>query len=419
MPANHTLLEELKERGFIYQTTNLDGLPKMLNDKASISGYGGFDCTARSLHVGNLMLIMLLRILQKHSIRPIIIIGGATSKIGDPSGRDTAREVLSDEVLQENMAGIRKSLEKFLNFGTGPDEALLLNNEDWLNNVKYIDLLRDYGALFSVNKMLSFEKVKLRLQKEQNLSFLEFNYPILQAYDFLQLFKKYNCAFQFGGSDQWGNIVFGVDLIKKVMGKEAFGITTPLLTTSSGAKMGKSQKGALWLNENMLSSYDYYQFWRNTDDRDVFRFMKIYTDLPLAQIKEYEKDDHKNINEFKKILGYEATKLCHGEEEASLALEAAAKMFEQGDAAHLPEFHIDKTRVEAEVCICEILKEAGLAESKGEAKRLIKGGGAKLNNTSIADENHKLTLEDFSAGYATISSGKKKHIRLLLTPSCR
>jgi tyrosyl-tRNA synthetase len=413
MSSQHPLLDELRERGFIYQTTNLEGLVSALG-AASPAAYIGFDCTAKSLHVGNLMQVMLLRLLQKHSIKPIVIVGGATSKIGDPSGRDTAREMLSEQAIQENLAGIQDSLKKFINFGAGADDAMLLNNELWLADLKYIDLLRNYGSLFSVNKMLSFEKVKLRLQQEQNLSFLEFNYPILQGYDFLHLAQNYNCILQFGGSDQWGNIISGVELIKKVTGKEVFGITTPLITTASGVKMGKSQQGAVWLNEAMLSPYDYYQFWRNTDDRDVFRFMRIYTDISLEQIKTYEQDKQTNINEFKKLLGFEATKLCHGEANAKQALEAATKMFEQGDAAQLTEFRVSQQRIQAGVFAYELLKETGLAESNGEAKRLIKGGGARLNQAPITNETHKLTLEDFSDNQAVLSAGKKKHMRLVL-----
>jgi tyrosyl-tRNA synthetase len=414
MTIQLSFLNELKERGFIYQTTNLEGLSQAFRAEISPSIYIGFDCTARSLHVGNLMQIMLLRLMQKYSIKPIVIIGGATSKIGDPSGRDTEREILSEEMIQKNLAGVQHSLEKFLNFGSGEEDALLLNNEMWLNNLKYIDLLRDYGSIFSINKMVSFEKIKLRLQQEKNLSFLEFNYLILQSYDYLHLAQNYNCILQFGGSDQWGNIVSGVDLVKKVMNKEVFGITTPLITTAAGVKMGKSQAGALWLNGDLLSPYDYYQFWRNTDDRDVFRFMRIYTDLTLDEIKQYENDGEKNINEFKKILGYEATKLCHGEKNAKLALDAADKMFEQGDATQLPEFFVSKEKIEAGICIYELLKESGLVSSNGEAKRLIKGGGARLNKTPVTDENHKPTLEDFSNNHAILSSGKKKHIRLTL-----
>ncbi|NRA74250.1 MAG: tyrosine--tRNA ligase [Rickettsiales bacterium] len=415
MSNNHPLLNELKARGFIYQTTNLDALNNTLDKSATPAGYIGFDCTATSLHVGNLLQIMLLRLLQKYSIKPIVIIGGGTSKVGDPSGRDTAREVLSEDMIQKNLLGIKKSLKKFLKFDEEKQEALLLNNQTWLEDLNYIKFLRDYGTLFSVNKMLSFEKVKLRLKKEQNLSFLEFNYPILQSYDFLHLAKNYNCILQFGGSDQWGNIVFGVELTKKVIGKEVFGITTPLITTASGTKMGKSQEGALWLNEDLLSPYDYYQFWRNTDDRDVFRFMKIYTDLSLDQITKYENDKDTNINDFKKILAYEATKICHGEENAKQTSEKATKIFEQGDTTQLPEFKISKEKISTGIPIYTIFKEAGLTQSNGEAKRLIKGGGAKLNKTPIKDENYNLTSKDFKDDYALLSSGKKKHIKLTLS----
>lgn len=406
-------IEELSARGLLYQATDLEGLKSALDSVDSPAAYIGFDCTAPSLHAGNLMQIMVLRLMQKYSIKPIVIVGGATSKIGDPSGRDTARDMLSIEAIQKNMLGIRESLQKFIKFGGNKDDALLLNNADWLESLSYIDLLRNYGQHFSINKMLTFEKVKLRLERQQNLTFLEFNYPVLQSYDFLHLFQAHNCILQFGGSDQWGNIISGADLIKKVSGKNAFGITTPLITTASGAKMGKSQSGAMWLNEEMLSPYEYYQFWRNTDDRDVFKFMLIYTDIAVEEIKSYKLED-KNINEFKKVLAFEATKLCHGEECAIEARDAAIKMFEQGESDDMPEFQLESVKVSAGLLICQVLKESGLTNSIGEAKRLIKGNGAKLNKASVTDENAMLTQADFAQGYALLSTGKKHHIKLIL-----
>lgn len=406
-------VNELVSRGLLYQSTDLEGLKAALDKEENPAAYIGFDCTAQSLHAGNLMQIMMLRLLQKYGIKPIAILGGATSKIGDPSGRDTARDMMSFDTIQKNMLGIKQSLQKFIKFGAGTEDALLLNNADWLENVSYIELLRDYGQHFSINKMLTFEKIKSRLENQQNLSFLEFNYPVLQAYDFLQLNRDYNCILQFGGSDQWGNIISGVELIKKVTGKSAYGITTPLITTASGAKMGKSQSGAVWLNEEMLSAYDYYQFWRNTDDRDVFRFMMIYTDIPVDEIKSYEQED-KNINEFKKLLAFEATKLCHGEEAAINAQDAAIKMFEQGMADNMPEFQLESTKVESGIPLVQVLKDTGLASSIGDAKRLIKGKGARLNKITIEDENSLLTQSDFIQGHALLSAGRKHHIKLIL-----
>lgn len=406
-------VDELIARGFLYQATDLEGLRSALDDAKNPAAYIGFDCTATSLHVGNLMQIMMLRLLQKYSIKPIAILGGATSKIGDPSGRDTARDMMSLETIQKNMLGIKESLQKFIRFGFGQDDALLLNNSDWLESMSYIDLLRNYGQHFSINKMLTFEKIKLRLERQQNLSFLEFNYPILQAYDFLHLFEEHGCILQFGGSDQWGNIISGTDLIKKITGKEAFGITTPLITTASGAKMGKSASGAMWLNEEMLSPYDYYQFWRNTDDRDVIRFMMIYTDMPIKTIEEY-KNSEQNINELKKILAFEATKLCHGEQTAKEVSEAAIKMFEHGESDSMPEFQLEDSKVSAGLPISQVLKESGLTSSIGEAKRLIKGRGAKLNKIIVEDENSLITQADFAQGYALLSAGKKNHVKLVL-----
>ena len=323
-------LEEFEARGFFHQCTDKDVLKKLINSK-SIPAYIGFDCTAKSLHVGSLMQIMIFRLMQRHNLKPIVIVGGATTKIGDPSFKDEARKMLDDSAIQENMNGIKSVLAKFIKFGDGAGDALMLNNDEWLANLNYLEFLRDIGPHFSINRMLSFDSVKLRLEREQNLSFLEFNYMLLQAYDFVELYKRYSCRLQIGGSDQWGNIVNGIELNRRLGSKDdIFGLTTPLITTSSGAKMGKTMSGAVWLSEEMLSSYDYYQFWRNTEDLDVIKFMKLFTELPLAEIEKYTTLKGSEINQAKKVLAFEATKLCHGEEKAKLAEETARKIFEEG-----------------------------------------------------------------------------------------
>lgn len=390
-------LKIFKDRGFYHQCTDLAGMEKM--DK--FTAYIGFDCTATSLHVGSLMQIMILRWLKKTGNTPIILLGGGTTKVGDPSGKDESRKLLDDAGIEENKRGIAKVFRRY-----GLGDCLIVDNDEWLGGLKYLEFLRDVGRLFSVNKMLSFDSVKLRLEREQNLSFLEFNYMILQAYDFVELYKKHGCRVQIGGSDQWGNIVNGTDLGRRMgVKEELIGLTTPLITTSSGAKMGKTAEGAVWLDETRVSPYDFYQFWRNTEDADVIKFLKIFTDLPLEQIEEYKKwEGSAQINEAKKILAFEATKLCHGEEEATKAQNAAITAFEQGGTAGLPEVFIENKTYKA----FELFVAAGLATSNGEARRLIAGGGAKIDDEKVEADNTEVTPSEGMK----LSSGKKKHVIL-------
>lgn len=412
MSRGKIFLEEFKARGLFYQATNEQGFSLAVDDAKAPSAYIGFDCTATSLHVGNLMQVMILRLLQKHKIKPIVLIGGATTKIGDPTGKDSARKVLSDSEAAENIKGIKHSFSKFIKFGDGPYDAVMLNNSDWLESINYMDFLQHYGRHFSVNRMISFDSVKPRLEEGKNLSFLEFNYMILQAYDFYHLNKTHGCILQCGGSDQWGNIVNGVELARRVNSVEVFGITTPLITTASGAKMGKTEQGAVWLNEDLLSPYNYYQFWRNADDRDIFKFMRIYTDLSLEEIEKYEADKATNINEFKKILAYEATMLCHGVDAAEKAQKAAISAFESQDMEDIESVRIQKSSIEEGIFLYELFVLAGLASSNGEGRRLIAGKGARLNNEKIEDERYKVTMTDFKNGAAILSSGKKHHVKL-------
>lgn len=401
-------IEELIARGFLNQATDLDGI-RELTSSSKISAYIGFDPTATSLHVGNLMQIMILRLLQKHGHQPIVIVGGATAKIGDPSGKDEMRKVLSDSDIEKNIAGIKNSISKFVEFSN--NQAILLNNNEWLKDLNFIDYLRDYGRHFSINRMLKFDSVKLRLEREQNLSFLEFNYMLLQAYDFTELNHKYNCRIQFGGSDQWGNIVNGVELNRKLGRKEIFGITTPLITNANGQKMGKTANGAVWLNSELLSPYDYYQFWRNTDDRDVIKFMKIFTDLDLEKIDEYSKYEGKEINEVKKILAFEATRLCHGMDEALKAQEAAIKVFEEGTASDdLPKIFISYAELSKGIPAYALFLKSKLVNSGGEARRLIQGKGARVNDQQILDENLSIDTSFLNENkIIKLSAGKKKH----------
>ncbi len=403
-------IEEFIARGFFHQATDLEGITNIITNQ-KITGYIGFDPTASSLHVGNLMQIMILRLLQKHGHRPIVIVGGGTVKVGDPSGKDEMRKLLDDEAIANNLAGIKANLSKFISFGTHSNDAIILNNDDWLKKVNYINFLRDYGKHFSINRMLKFDSVKLRLEREQNLSFLEFNYMLLQAYDFVILNKEYNCRLQFGGSDQWGNIVSGIELNRRLGNEEIYGITSPLITNANGAKMGKTASGAIWLNKDLLSPYDYYQFWRNTDDRDVIKFLKIFTDLPLEEIEQYSSFEGSKLNEVKKILAFETTKLCHGEEAARTAAETAAKMFEQKDISdNLPTLELNKAELDSGIPAYLILVKANLCNSNGEARRLIKGNGAKINDQQIEDENliinSSFLIED---NLIKISAGKKRH----------
>jgi len=403
-------LREVVDRGFLNQCTDLDALDAKAAE-GRIVAYVGFDATADSLHVGSLVSIMLLRLLQRTGHKPIVLMGGGTTKIGDPSFRDESRRLLSDEEIAHNIAGIRKVFTKFLRFGDGPTDAVMVNNADWLDELKYIPFLRDIGRHFSVNRMLTFDSVRLRLEREQSLSFLEFNYMILQAYDFLELARRYDCVLQMGGSDQWGNIVNGIELGRRVDDRTLFGLTTPLITTSSGAKMGKTASGAVWLNAERLSPYDYWQYWRNTEDADVGRFLRLFTDLPLDEIARLERLQGAEINEAKIILATEATRLAHGEAAANAAAETARRTFAEGGVGgDLPEYVADSAAVAHGISILDVLVATGLTSSKGEARRLIRQGGVRLNNAVVTDDKATIGKDDLdSGGVAKLSAGKKRH----------
>jgi tyrosyl-tRNA synthetase len=405
----HAFLAEATARGFIHQSTDTDGLSAALN-AGTVSAYIGFDATADSLHVGSLVSIMLLRLLQRHGHRPVVLMGGGTTRIGDPSGRDESRQLLTDAVIAANIAGIRRAFVPYLRFGDGATDAVMVNNADWLDRLGYIDLLREIGPHFSVNRMLTMDSVRLRLEREQPLTFLEFNYMILQSYDFRELRRRAGVTLQMGGSDQWGNIVSGVDLVRRTDAAQVFGLTTPLITTSSGAKMGKSAKGAVWLNGDRLSPYDYWQFWRNTEDADVGRFLRLFTELPLDEISRLEALEGAALNDAKKRLATEATTLLHGAEAAFEAAETALKTFEQGTAAEtLPAHHVPAADLAAGIPVFRLLADSGLAASNGEARRLIRGGGARLNDVPVTDEAYLLTASDVQNGVAKLSAGKKHH----------
>jgi len=408
--AKSDLLHELSARGYIHQCTDEAALDALAR-KEIITGYIGFDSTAPSLHVGNLVSIMLLRKLQQTGHRPIVLIGGGTTKVGDPSGKDESRKLLDDATITSNIDGIQRVFSKFVTFGTGDRDAILLNNADWLEQLNYISFLRDYGRHFSVNRMLSQDSVKLRLDREQNLSFIEFNYMVLQAYDFVELHRREGCRLQMGGSDQWGNIVTGIELGRRTDGVELFGVTTPLLTTSSGAKMGKTAEGAVWLNPDMLSPYDYWQFWRNAEDADVPRFLKLFTELPLDEIERLAKLEGAELNEAKKILATEATALVHGRDAAQQAAETARATFEQGQlASELPTVEIPRADLENGFGVLTAAVQAGFVKSTGEARRQVKGGGLKVNDVAVTDERQVLTPADLTAdGAIKLSLGKKRH----------
>ena len=373
--------------------------------------YIGFDCTADSLHVGSLVQIMMLRYFQKCVHRPIVLMGGGTTKVGDPSGKDDARQLLNDHEIEKNKQGIKAVFEKYLNFGVGPSDAIMCDNDEWLSGLEYVQFLRDYGRHFSVNRMLSFDSVKLRLDREQPLSFLEFNYMILQAYDFLELSRRFDCSLQMGGSDQWGNIVNGVELARRVDQTSVFGLTTPLVTTASGAKMGKSAQGAIWLNSDRLSPYDFWQYWRNTDDEDVDRFLKLFTELPLDEIARLSALKGNELNEAKKILAHEVTQLCHGRDAANSVAESARKTFEEGSIGQdLPFIIMNKNDLEAGVWVIEAMRKLALIQSNGEGRRLIANGGVRVNDTVINDPEKQLNVSDISiSGMIKLSAGKKRH----------
>ena len=415
MTTKSAFLTELISRGFMHQATNLDGLDSLASQQP-ISAYIGFDCTADSLHVGSLIQIMMLRLLQKHGHKPIVLMGGGTTKVGDPSGKDEARPLLSDQDIEENKAGIRRIFEKYLTFGDGPSDAVMVDNADWLDGLAYIKFLRDFGSHFSINRMMGMESVKIRLEREQNLSFLEFNYAILQAYDFRELRRRYGCALQMGGSDQWGNIVTGIDLTRRVDGQEVFGLTSPLITTASGAKMGKSAAGAVWLNEDKLSAFDFWQFWRNTEDADVGRFLRLFTELPEDDIKQLEALEGADINRAKIALANAVTTLCHGEEAAQAAETTARQSFSEGAIADgLPTLEIAEGDL-GTLSLIDAFIQIGLASSKGEVRRLIRGGGARLNNQALTEEDKTVDAADFDEeGKALIAAGKKRRAVLHLS----
>lgn len=403
-------LNVMKERGFFHQCSDLEGLDKKLSSGVQ-SAYIGFDATAPSLHAGSMVQIMTLYWFQRCGHKPITLMGGGTTKVGDPSGKDESRKMLDDAAIDSNIEGIKRVFSKYLKYGNGATDALMVNNDDWLKDINYISFLRDYGPHFTINRMMTFDSVKLRLEREQPLTFLEFNYMILQAYDFVELHKRYETILQLGGSDQWGNIINGVELGRRTMSAELFALTTPLLTTASGAKMGKSASGAVWLNEDLLKPYDFWQYWRNTEDADVGKFLKLFTILPLDEIAKLEALQGSEINEAKKILAHEVTKLCHGESAAHEAAVTAQQVFEQGGVGDdLPSFIVERARLTIGIAILDLLVEAGFASSKGEARRLVQGGGIRCNDNVVSDDKFVAQESDLTNdGYIKLSAGKKRH----------
>jgi tyrosyl-tRNA synthetase len=406
-------LNILQSRGFIHQISEPEALDA-LAAKGPVTGYIGFDCTAASLHVGHLLQIMMLRWMQQTGHRPIALMGGGTTRVGDPSGKDESRKILTVADIAANLAGIRTVFDRFLTFGDGKTDALMLNNDEWLAPLNYIDFLRDVGKHFSVNRMLSFDSVKLRLERQHELSFLEFNYMLLQAYDFVELHKRTGCVLQMGGSDQWGNIVNGIDLGRRMAGAQLFALTSPLLTTSSGAKMGKTAAGALWLNADLVSPYDYWQYWRNTEDGDVERFLKLFTILPLDEIAKLAALKGQDINDAKKVLATEATALVHGREAAEAASETARRTFEQGTiATDLPTLEVAAGELSSGIGVVGLFVKAGLVASNGEARRQIKGGGLRVNDAPVTDEKMSLSKSDLTPeGVIKLSMGRKRHVLL-------
>ena len=402
-------LRTLQARGFIHQSTDAEALDA-LAAAGMITGYIGFDATASSLHAGSLVQIMLLYWLQQTGHKPIVLMGGGTTKVGDPTFKDTQRPLLTDEQIQSNMDGIRRVFTNFLTFGDNGNDAIMVNNDDWLSRFGYVEFLRTFGTHFTINRMLTFDSVKLRLDREQPMTFLEFNYMLMQAVDFRELNEKYNCVLQMGGSDQWGNIINGVELTRRMNTKAAFGLTTPLLTTASGGKMGKTVGGAIWLNADMLSAYDYWQYWRNTEDADVGRFLRLFTTLPMDEIARLEKLEGAEINDAKKILADEATKMVHGAEAAATARDTAQKAFEQGVlSADLPTVEIETATLEDGIMLAALATHIGLTASNGEARRLAQGGGLRVNDVAINDGNQLITKADLNGdGVIKISQGKKK-----------
>ena len=401
-------IDEITSRGFFHQCTDLNKLNSLIKTN-SIKAYIGFDCTASSLHVGSLLQIMCLRLLQKHGHQPIVLLGGGTTLIGDPSGKDATRKILDEKSIENNIKKIKEIFEKLLDFSNKKTEPIFVNNAEWLKKLNYIEFLRDIGKHFTINKMLSFDSVKLRLEREQSLSYMEFNYMILQAYDFFKLNEKNNCILQIGGSDQWGNIVNGVELIRKLSQKEAFGLTTPLITLSSGAKMGKTESGAIWLDEKLLSPYEYWQFWRNTNDEDVNRFLKYFTEIEIKDLEETIKDE-KNINNLKILLANEATKILHGEKNSKEAEKTAKETFEgSGIGKNLPEILLEKKQITNGMPILDLLVNDKIFKSKGEARRAINEKGIKINDQVVDDEKKIISSSDFNDDILKISHGKKRH----------
>ena len=404
----NNFLQEMKDRGYLNQCTDLDKLSEICNKK-SISGYIGFDCTARSLHVGSLLQIMILKLMQKYGHQPIVLLGGGTTLIGDPSGKDATRKILEQREINNNIKSIKKVFNKILKTSNKKTTPLYVDNNVWLTKLNYIQFLRDIGSHFTINKMLTFDSVKLRLDREQSLSYMEFNYMILQAYDFYQLFKNKNCILQIGGSDQWGNIVSGVDLIRRKLQKDAYGLTSPLITLASGAKMGKTENGAIWLNEDELSSYDYWQFWRNTDDRDVKKFLNFFTEIEPKEIENITKKE-KNINNLKILLANEATKILHGKVSSEKAEKTAKDTFEKGGLGNdLPEIKIKSSEIEKGINILDFIANNKILSSKSEARRVIANKGFKIDNVIIQDGKKILQLKDFKNNILKLSYGKKKH----------
>ena len=405
-------LKEFKDKGFFFQCTDENELSNLL-DKQKIKAYIGFDCTAESLHVGSLLQIMCLKLLQNHGHQPIVLLGGGTTRIGDPSGKDKTRKILTEKEINRNSKNIEKILKKFLSTKDKKTKPIFVNNFKWLKNLNYISFLRDIGKHFTINKMLTFDSVKTRLDREQSLSYMEFNYMILQAYDFLELNKKEKCALQIGGSDQWGNIVNGVDLIKRYSSNQAYGLTTPLITLASGAKMGKTETGAIWLDKKFLSSYDYWQFWRNTDDRDVIKFLKFFTDLNVEEIENLKNN---NINELKILLANKTTEMLHGKDEAKKAENIARETFsDNSSGSNLPSIKIKVNLINKEFNIIDLVILSKLEKSKSEIRRLIKGNAIKINNEIINDEKFIIDKKLFNENYCKLSIGKKRHLKIELS----
>jgi tyrosyl-tRNA synthetase len=417
-PKNQSdFIQVLRERGYLHQISDEEGL-RAAAAKGPITAYVGYDCTASSLHAGNLISIMMLRVFQHAGHKPIVLAGGGTTKVGDPSGKDETRKLFTQKEIDANKASIKTAFTKLLRFGDGETDAILVDNDEWLKQLRYIKFLREYGRHFSINRMLTLDSVRLRLEREQPMTFLEFNYVLFQAYDFVELARRYNCILQMGGSDQWGNIVNGIELGRRAEGRELFGLTTPLLTTSSGAKMGKSVKGAVWLNADMLSPYDYWQYWRNTEDSDTGRFLRLFTDLPLKECARLEALKGSEINEAKKVLATEATALLHGRAAAEAAAKTARQAFEEGAAAEgLPTIEVPKAELTRGIGLLNASALAGLVASTSEARRQIKGGALKLNDVAATDERATISLKDLNAdGVIKLSLGKKRHVLLRPAP---